>query len=356
MGAVTQVAEKQLAFPFTRDERLRLIAAFRRYKLSIIGGKMRTNLAELLEVVELNSGDDGCRVSRSALAAELGTINVTTLNRWLKCGEELGLIAKAPRYLNGGKGRQAENLIRIDWYCVRRLVGEPSPPSGETLFDVHAWDEDGETNVHGEAADAHGDTVSVHGSTAPMIPPCVEKDLGARPTFASPGGAFASPGGAFSTDRGGAKQQNATPMVNGLNLREDVQTKNPIDPIFCLSKNPIPDHSTHLPLGGHFRRTAAPVDRCELTPELLKSPGGIQKWFEFALGREWVREIDRLRVFTAARSVTRRTRPKGSIDDPCGSFVRIVKRQRWDVADLSDEDWGQKAIRWLDSQRMTAGH
>jgi hypothetical protein len=351
--AVVQPAEKQLALPFTRDERMQLVAAFRRKRLSIIGGKMRTNLAELLEIVELNSGNDGCRLSRALLAAKLGTINVTTLNRWLKSGEELGVIQKAARYLHGGKGRQAENLIRIDWFCVRRLVGESLPSIGETLFDVHGWDEDGETSVHGEASYAHGETESVHGSTDPTIPPRVETDVDARPSSAPPGGANAPPGGALLQNGWGAFHQNATPMVNGLKAKDDLQATEPIDPIFCPSKNPISYHSTHLPLGGRFASGVAPLDRCELSIDLLKSPQGIQKWFEFALGRQWVREIDRLRVFTAARSVIRRI---AGMSNPCGAFVRIVKREAWHAASLADEDWGQKAIRWLDNQRLTAGH
>jgi hypothetical protein len=369
MTPTTQLAG-QLTLPLSRDERLHLIGCFRRMKLAIIGGKMRANLAGLLEALELNAGSDGCRISRGLLAAKLA-INVTTLNRWLRICGEFGLVEKAPRYLNGGKGRQAENLIRIDWYCVRRLVCESLPPRHETLFggcafdvqapDVRAGGDDGETNVHGEADCAHGETSGVHGSAIfQSVPPRVAMDCGARHNSAATGDANAPPGGALLPARGGAKQQNAPPMVNGtFLLKKDVHGRfiaadcgepcaRTIDPILCLSKDPI----SSVPLGAQNAELQHQPDRCELSLELLRSPEGVQRWFEFALARGWVRQVDRLRVFTAAQSVVRRATRKGSdLANPCGAFVRLVKRQLWRVASQEDEDQAAQAIRLLEGLR-----
>jgi hypothetical protein len=92
--------------------------------------------------------------------------------------------------------------------------------------------------------------------------------------------------------------------------------------------------------------------RCPLSPELLASAAGIARWFDFALGQGWVREIDRLRVFTLARSIVRRAKqfhgtPR-EIRNPCGAFVRLVKQERWDVGSLADEEWARQALRLLD--------
>jgi hypothetical protein len=89
------------------------------------------------------------------------------------------------------------------------------------------------------------------------------------------------------------------------------------------------------------------VDRCPLSLDRLRSPWGILEWFKFAMGRGWVEEFDRLRVFTAACSVVRRFR---KLDSPEGAFVRIVKRRVWGAASQADEDVARKMLITIDRQ------
>jgi hypothetical protein len=100
-------------------------------------------------------------------------------------------------------------------------------------------------------------------------------------------------------------------------------------------------------LGGHKFERDAPVDRCPLSLDLLRSPRGLETWFQFAVARRWVREVDRLRVFTAARCVMRRAdADPRKFANPCGAFVRMVKLRKWH-ASQADEDWARAAIASL---------
>ncbi|MDE2101854.1 MAG: hypothetical protein KGL39_31700 [Patescibacteria group bacterium] len=354
------IHEKQLALPVAREERLGLLRALRRAKLAVISPLMRSNICDLLECVEMNSGADGCRLSKELLKEKL-RINERTVIRWQQVAEELGVLQKAPRWLDGGKGRQAENLQRIDWHCVRRLVRESLPPIGETLF-VHDWADDGEmASIHIEA-------------DSQTFPQPVDSDVRGLQNSVTPGEAIVTPGVAFSCDSHPAPVAEAlspatgdtmgdktgvtnfefvTPMVNGTN---DSPERRTIEPISLPRKDPISCHSAHSCHSGVTAPKTVtphagerfPVDRCPLSLDLLRSPQGIDRWFQFALSRRWLRDIDRLRVFTVARCLMRRVdaNPR-EFTNPCGAFVRSVKLRKW-FGSEDDQAWATKMIRWLD--------
>jgi len=338
----------QLTLPVSREERSDLVCAF-------IGGPsiaglsrtMRRNVGRLLEIVELNTTRDGCRMKQEVLAAKCGTDD-RNLRRWLSIARALGVQTVLESHTDGGW--QQENFYFNNWDCVRRLgetgfVHDRRSAFGETGF-VHESDE---TAQIGETGFVHD---RMAGESDPVAEPGAPAGRGAPAQFcpARPD-KMSDPGG-----------QNVRPMVFSLEntpispfVSSDEDTIQTIQPIRARD-GAAPKDEGRAKCPPRSDKMSGPSDSsegsCMLSPELLASPAGIERWFRFALSKEWVREVDRLRIFTIARSIVRRAKQfRGTarmIRNPCGAFVRLVKQERWEVASQADEDWGRQAIRFLD--------
>lgn len=86
----------------------------------------------------------------------------------------------------------------------------------------------------------------------------------------------------------------------------------------------------------------------QITPEMLGRVASVQKLFEVALEKGWVTPEERLKFFTAARSVGRRAEA-GKIHNAGGAFTTIVKKKHWGYASQDDEERAREAIRRLDA-------
>jgi hypothetical protein len=87
----------------------------------------------------------------------------------------------------------------------------------------------------------------------------------------------------------------------------------------------------------------------------LRNPNKVDEWFRMAVVRGWATETDRLFVFTMAASVWRRAVIRGgTVRNPVGAFVRVIKRREEakirGAASQADEDWAREANRQLEQQ------
>lgn len=316
-----RMRSRQLSLRLTREQRLECLAQFRRRRYAVLGRKMRDNIARLLEVLELSSESDGCHLSQEVLAAKLG-IDVRTFRRWRDGAWELDLLDVAD-----GGGREQVHYVR--WDCVAKL--------GQT-HSVTGWSATAIEGISGRAA-TNGETQNVHVPTANPAGGRTEAELRPRTnsvrsdrTIVRSDRTFLRADRAESALRGGERGGPISPL--GLN-------KTPLKPFHPL------EGGAGETQGGARRENRSGLGPYPITLAVLSSANELDAWFEFAMSRGWVRDVDRLRVFTAARSVYRRSRrdhnPVG-----VGAFVRIVKRRLWFAASESDEEWAANAIRQLD--------
>lgn len=318
--------EVQRALPrLEPSDRQARIGRLRSRRPADIRGATWENVVRYLEIIEANTGRNGCRLAREVFAAKLGR-TTDVLDRISKLAKSLQLAFGDAQY--NDKGWQSENHWWINWDCLdffgeTNSVHEGSGECGETDI-VHAFEtqETGETNnVHGSGSDSD--------------------EAGAGAMDRAGPGHFAAPGGGISRP---PEPQNAAPpfvmVQRPINKRRAT-----INPICGASTNTIPPPSPIQPFEKSAQTNAAGAGRpCRLSEDLLRSPLGVEKWFRFALKRGWIEECDRLRVFMVAQSVIRRKVPRGKVKDPCGAFVRIIKRKMWAYCSLLDERDAKEAI------------
>lgn len=89
----------------------------------------------------------------------------------------------------------------------------------------------------------------------------------------------------------------------------------------------------------------------EISASDLADPRTIERLYQLALARQWVRDIDRLRVFTAAVSIRRRHLHPDTDSEPIrvpgAAFTKVLKRKCW-VGGESDEDMASTMLATLD--------
>ncbi len=89
----------------------------------------------------------------------------------------------------------------------------------------------------------------------------------------------------------------------------------------------------------------------EITLQTLRSYRDVASLADFAIGRRWIGESDRLAFFALASAVQRTAK---GLKSPGGAFTTRVKARDWTPANSGDWAAARKALAWLDNQRATA--